>query len=161
MQVPERLGSVVARHGLSCSSTCGILVPKPGIKLASPALQGRFLITGPPGKFYVGFLIHEQDLSFHLFKPFLFLSLVFRSSQHTSPIRIWLDLYPSISNQVAQVVKNLPTNTGGTGVADSIPGLGRSPGEGNGNPLKYPCQENPMDRESWQTTVNGITKSWT
>jgi len=45
------------------------------------------------------------------------------------------------------VVKNLPTNAGGTGVANSIPVLGRSHGEGNGNPLKYPCLENPMDRE--------------
>ena len=43
----------------------------------------------------------------------------------------------------------------------SIPGPGRSPGEGNGNPLQYSCLENPMDREAWQTTVHGISKSWT
>ena len=40
-----------------------------------------------------------------------------------------------------------------------IPGLGRSPGEGNGNPLQYSCLENPMDRGAWQVTVHGITKS--
>ena len=43
----------------------------------------------------------------------------------------------------------------------SIPGLGRSPGEGHGNPLQYSCQENPMDRRAWQATVHGVAKSWT
>ena len=42
----------------------------------------------------------------------------------------------------------------------SIPGLGRSPEEGNGNPLQYSCLENPMDRGAWQTTVHGVTKNW-
>ena len=43
----------------------------------------------------------------------------------------------------------------------SIPGLGRFPGVGNGNPLQYSCLENPMDRGVWQTTVHGVTKSRT
>ena len=43
----------------------------------------------------------------------------------------------------------------------SIPGLGRSPGEGNGNPLEYSCLENSMDRGAWRATVHGITKSRT
>ena len=43
----------------------------------------------------------------------------------------------------------------------SIPGLGRSPGEGNGYPLQYSCLENSMDRRDWQATVHGIAKSWT
>ena len=43
----------------------------------------------------------------------------------------------------------------------SIPGLGRSPGEGNGNPLQYYCLENPMDRGAWNATVHGVTKSRT
>ena len=43
----------------------------------------------------------------------------------------------------------------------SIPGWGRSPGEGNGNPLQYSCLENPMDGEAWWATVHGVTKSWT
>ena len=42
-----------------------------------------------------------------------------------------------------------------------IPGLGRSPGEGNGTPLQYSCLENPMDGETWQATVHGVTKSQT
>ena len=41
------------------------------------------------------------------------------------------------------------------------PGLGKSPGEGNGNPLQYSCLENPMNRESWWATVHGVAKSWT
>ena len=51
-------------------------------------------------------------------------------------------------------VKN-PVNAGDVG---SIPGLGRSSGEGNGNPLQYSCLENPMDRGVWQTTVHGVHK---
>ena len=42
-----------------------------------------------------------------------------------------------------------------------IPGLGRFPGEGNGNPLQYSCLENPMDRGAWQDTVHRVAKSWT
>ena len=53
------------------------------------------------------------------------------------------------------VVKNPPANAGD---ADLIPGLGRSPGEGNGNPLKYSCMGKPMDRGTWWATVNGVTK---
>ena len=45
--------------------------------------------------------------------------------------------------------------------AGSIPGLGRSPGEGHGNPLWYSCLENPMDRGAWRTTVHRVTKSQT
>ena len=43
----------------------------------------------------------------------------------------------------------------------SIPGLARSPGEGNGNALQYSCLENSMDREAWWARVHGVTKSWT
>ena len=57
------------------------------------------------------------------------------------------------------VVKNMPANAGGTGNMGSVPGLGKSPGEGNGNPLQYSCLENPMDREAWWATVHGVSKS--
>ena len=43
----------------------------------------------------------------------------------------------------------------------SIPGLGRSPGERNDNPLQYPCLENPIDGGTWWATVHGVTKTWT
>ena len=55
--------------------------------------------------------------------------------------------------------KNLPANAGDTRDASSIPGLGRSPGEGNSNPLQYSCLENPMDRGAWWDTVHGVTES--
>ena len=48
-----------------------------------------------------------------------------------------------------------------SGDLGSIPGSGRSPGEGNGNTLQYSCLENPRDRGAWQATVHGVTKSWT
>ena len=51
------------------------------------------------------------------------------------------------------VVKKLPANAEDTGDAGSIPGSGRSPREGQGNPLQYSCLENPMDRGDWQATV--------
>ena len=47
------------------------------------------------------------------------------------------------------------------GNLDSIPGLGRSTGEGNGNPVQYSCLENPMEGGAWWATVNGVIKSWT
>ena len=62
------------------------------------------------------------------------------------------------------MVENLPANAGDardSRDAGSIPGLGRSPGEGNGNPFQYSCLENPMDREAWQATVHGVSKSQT
>ena len=56
------------------------------------------------------------------------------------------------------MVKNLPANVGEVG---SIPGKGRSPGEGNGNPLQYSCLENPKDRKGWWVTVHGVAKNQT
>ena len=47
------------------------------------------------------------------------------------------------------------------GNSSLIPELGRSPGEGNDNPLQYSCLENSMDRGAWQAIVRGVTKSWT
>ena len=59
----------------------------------------------------------------------------------------------------SSAVKNPPSNAGdATGAMGSIPGSGRSPGEGNGNPLQYSCLENPTDRGAWWTTVYGVTK---
>ena len=59
------------------------------------------------------------------------------------------------------VVKNLPASAGDEGDMGSIPGSGRSPGGGNGNPLQYSCLENSMDRGAWQGTVHGVTQSRT
>ena len=57
------------------------------------------------------------------------------------------------------MVKNPLANAGDIRDMGLIPGLGRSPGEGTGNPLQYSCLENPMDREAWWVTVHGVAKS--
>ena len=54
-------------------------------------------------------------------------------------------------------MKNPPANAGDT---SSVPGSGRSPGEGNGNPHQYSCLGNPIDGGSWWDTVHGVTKEW-
>ena len=56
------------------------------------------------------------------------------------------------------MVKNLPANPEDTRDAGSIPGQGKFPGEGHGNPLQYSCLENPMDKGAWQITVYGVAK---
>ena len=79
------------------------------------------------------------------------------SRKHPEMYNYWivqqLQGFPSGST-----VKNPPVNAEDTG---STPGLGRSPGEGNGNPIQYSCQDNTMDRGAWQATVHGVTKSKT
>jgi len=57
------------------------------------------------------------------------------------------------------VVKNLPASVGDIRASGSIPGWGRFPGGGNGNPLQYSCLENPMDRGAWWATVHGVAES--
>ena len=60
---------------------------------------------------------------------------------------------------MAVVVKHPPANAGDIRDEGSIPGSGRSPGAGHGNPLQYFCLENSTDRGDWQATVHGVTKS--
>ena len=57
---------------------------------------------------------------------------------------------------LVQMVRNLPANSGDV---VSIPGLRRSPGEGNGYPLHYSCLESPLDRGAWWATIHGVAKS--
>ena len=64
-------------------------------------------------------------------------------------------------SQITSAVRTPECTHSGLGFTGLIPGLGRSPGEGNGNPLQYSWLENPMDRGAWQATVHGVTKSWT
>ena len=59
------------------------------------------------------------------------------------------------------MVKNPPANAGDIRDMGLIPGLGRSPGGGHGNPLQYSCLENPTGRGAWWATAHGVTKSWT
>ena len=57
------------------------------------------------------------------------------------------------------VVKNLPANDGDARDVGLIPGLGRSPGGGNGSPLQYSCLENSMDRGAWHSIAHGVANS--
>ena len=66
-----------------------------------------------------------------------------------------------LASQEVLEVKNLPASAGDVRDMGSIPGLGRSPGGGHGNPLQYSYLENPMDRGVWWATVHTATKSWT
>ena len=65
------------------------------------------------------------------------------------------------ASQVALVVKNQPTNAGNVRDKGLIPGLGRFPGGGHGDPLQYSWLENPMDRGAWWATVHRVAQSWT
>ena len=76
-------------------------------------------------------------------------------SDHVSFMFYSADNWASL---MAQTVKNPPANAGDLG---SIPGPGRSTGEGSGNPLQYSCLEYPLDRGAWQAAVHGVTKSRT
>ena len=66
-----------------------------------------------------------------------------------------------ICNNTALVLKNLPASAGDVKDVGSIPGLGRSPGRGQGSPLHYSCLENPMNRGAWWAIVHSVTKRWT
>ena len=65
----------------------------------------------------------------------------------------------SLGFQVALVAKNPPANAGDTGDLGSIPGSGRSPGGGHGNPLQYSCLETPMGRGAWRAAVRRVAES--
>ena len=71
---------------------------------------------------------------------------------------MWLPYWDSPGGAV---VKNLPANAGDTRDVGSVPGSGKSPGEGTSSPFQDSCLENPMDRGVWGVTVHGVVKSWT
>ena len=70
---------------------------------------------------------------------------------------IWC-IYVLLGFPGGSVVKKLPTKAGDAKDSGLIPGLGRSPGEGNGNPPQYSCLGNPMDRRAWRATVHEVSK---
>ena len=80
-----------------------------------------------------------------------------RKDETEKIFRVWHQPLDGWASQVALVVKNQSTNAD----LGSIPGLGRYPGGGHGNPLQYSCRDNPMDRGPWWATVHRVTKSRT
>ena len=82
---------------------------------------------------------------------------------HLELQRMWLVVFnrPQTGFPGGAVVKNLPADAGDTGDTGLIPGSGRSPGEGNGNPLQCSCLGNPMDRGAWWATGHWVTQSQT
>ena len=84
-------------------------------------------------------------------------SLLCQKASNSFPLYLGKTQISSASQESA-VVKNLPANAGDVRDMGSIPGLGRSPGKGNDNPLQYSCLGNRMDREAWLVTVHGISK---
>ena len=106
-------------------------LPNPGIKPRSPTMQVDSSPAEPQGKPL--FLKINSHIFFNLCRV--------------------LQAFPSFTGSA---VKNPPANAGDAGL---IPGLGRSPGGGNGNSLQCSCLGKPMDRGAWQATVHGILKS--
>ena len=110
-------------------------LPRPAIKPVSPALAGRFLSTGLPGK-------SERQIRNHL------------TTRKVPQFKLAYEAFGGFPG--GSVIKNLLVNTGATGDAGSTPGLRRSPGGGNGHPLEYSCWEIPWTEEpgGLQSTVS-------
>ena len=148
--VKRRLSLVSVCQG-SCPMACGILVPQPGIEPVSPALEGRFLTTGLTGKsrlrplqlliyclciqifldVYLCVQIYSRSIQIHLYIQMYSRSRQIQMGTQAFP-NSFLRGFPG-----STVVKNPPANAGDSRDADSFPGLGKSPGVGNGNLLHY------------------------
>ena len=85
----------------------------------------------------------------------LLFGFILRVFLHVTLCHVYVSFGETAGLPDSSVVKNLPASAEDAG---SIPGLGRSPGEGNGNPLQCSCLGNPMDRGAWWATVRGVAK---
>ena len=147
----------------------GILVPWPGLNLGLLYCEHRVFITGPPGKSYQ-LMTFSMNCLFHSFDYWVYHVLLIDQKKCFYMLR-WLACLPVFSAGaffslhfhtwraylVALMAKNLPAMQ----ETRFDPGLGRSPGEGHGNPLQCSCLENPMDRGAWRATVHGVAKTRT
>ena len=134
----------------------------------SPALAGGFFTTEPPGsliessnKYLLNLLIRITRVTHIPLTCVVLFGLEFVSSQ-------FVNFVVSRSTKAIVFTRPLAGFPGGSegkasacGAGDQglIPGLGRSPGEGNGSPLQYSCLENPMDREAWWAIVHEVAES--
>ena len=120
-------------------------LPNPGIEPRSPTLQAGSLPAEPQEKPWI--IFHHVDTP-HFVYPFI----------HQICILLSIQPYLVVGFLGSSVSKESIYNAGDPGL---IPGSGRSPGEGNGNPLRYSYLGNPMDEGAWRATVRGVTKIWT
>ena len=96
---------------------------------------------------YIYFLFLKPFLYFSFVKNCHVFSFAYLSINSSKlPQAFWYPCRPHEASQVTLMIKNPPANAGDIRDTGSVPGLGRSPGEGHGNPLQYSCLENPMDR---------------
>ena len=135
-------------------------LPNPGIKPTFPALASGFFTTREAGASVCGRIISHCLPVFLARESHGQKSLVGYSPWGLKESDTTEQLTPAIwASQVALMVKNLLVNAGDKSDEGLIPGSGRSPGVGNGNPLQYSCLENSMGRRAWRATVHGIAKS--
>ena len=110
----------------------------------------------------MGLLVLSRSLSCSLPHRQSFLALLLSLSEKNGEKSFFLDISLGVCFPMGfsggSHGKESACNAGDPGL---IPGLGRSPGKGNGNPLQYSSLVNPMDREAWQATDHGVAKSWT
>ena len=107
---------------------------------------------------YVTILVPTGPIWFLFFSSYSFLSYLLKICD--TPIKCggrWI--LRKGTSPVAQRVEESTCNDGDTGDVGSIPGLGRSPGEGNGNSLQYSCLENPINQGAWWAAVCGVAES--
>ena len=105
--------------------------------------------------------LHNWDHSLNNHGNFFNKAIFYWSFWFTAKLSKRYRDFPYIPCATHAVAKNLPANAGDMGDVGSIPGLGRSPGGGDGNPLQYPCLKNFLDRRSWQGAAHGVAESWT
>ena len=102
----------------------------------------------------------QNKIRFQVLGP-VFLNIKRETSAEDGDSKCPLLIPPSCGFPGGSVVKNLPASSGDARDVGSIPGLGRSAGVGNGNPLQYSCLENSTGRGGWWVTVHGVAKSQT
>ena len=112
------------------------------------------ILVLPVFKLHINGIMQNVFLFLNLW--FFLLALCLRCTE-IDAVAVFHDFH----SQVVLMVKNPPANTGDIRDKGSIPGSGRPPGVGNGNPLQYSCLGNSKSRGAWWTTVRGVTKSQT
>ena len=131
---------------------CGVLAPQPGIKPIPSALEGIVLTLGLSRHSFTHRFLKYQFLNKHLHSQ-LHRFLEFWKVDDLAIVLffyLWLIAFPGGSDG--------KESAGNTGDPGSIPESGRSPGEGNGNPLQNSCLENSMDKGAWMARVHGLLR---